>query len=319
MNTVMGYRALATDTVGTSNVVMGALAGFLQKRSFGNVYLGAQTGFTNDTGSYNVFVGHQAGNLERGSNKLYINNSGGNNPLIYGEFENALVGINGKLGVGTKAPQRALHLTASSDPLLRIETSNTSGTGIEFLNGGSSNDWKIQTSSSSLSFYLSDNNFGTSSRILDLFKNGANYRLEPYTSGLVSLGSSSYPYSNVYAQSGTVQTSDRRMKKNIENLDYGLKAVMAMRPVSFDWINRSDERASLGFIAQEMEEVVPEVVVHQITPAGVDKQGNERPESDSYAMKYAELIPVLVKAVQEQQAQIEQLQAELEALKGEKK
>jgi len=61
-------------------------------------------------GSGNVFIGKSAGYSESGSNKLYIENSSSGSPLIYGEFDNDIVGINGKLGVGTEAPTDELHV-----------------------------------------------------------------------------------------------------------------------------------------------------------------------------------------------------------------
>lgn len=51
------------------------------------------------TGSGNVFLGHNAGYNEMGSNKLYIENSDISTPLIYGEFDNNLLQINGTLKI----------------------------------------------------------------------------------------------------------------------------------------------------------------------------------------------------------------------------
>ena len=62
-----------------------------------NVSVGAYSGGFSGTsnGSYNVFLGYYAGFTETGSNKLYIENSNSSSPLIYGEFNNDLVRING--------------------------------------------------------------------------------------------------------------------------------------------------------------------------------------------------------------------------------
>ena len=73
---------------------------------------------------------------------------------------------------------------------------------------------------------------------------------------------------------------------------------MRLRPVSYTWKVHSNDQALLGFIAQEVEGIVPEAVV-------VPKS-----EDEYYAMKYEALIPVLTKAIQEQQREIEILRAQ---------
>ena len=93
----------------------------------------------------------------------------------------------------------------------------------------------------------------------------------------------------MYAVNGTIQTSDRREKRNVQQLQYGLDEVMALRAVSFDWITGEQDDRHLGLIAQEVERIVPEVVV---APEG---------ETGHYGLRYSELIAVLIKAVQEQQ------------------
>lgn len=82
---------------------------------------------------------------------------------------------------------------------------------------------------------------------------------------------------------------------------------MQMRPVKYRWADVSlGTEAHLGFLAQEMVQIAPEVVTHEKEADGID----------SYGMKYVELIPVLTKAIQEQQAQIETLRAENAALQA---
>lgn len=100
-----------------------------------------------------------------------------------------------------------------------------------------------------------------------------------------------------------VPVSDRRLKKNIDSISYGLAAVMALRPVEYLMNNESDDaQKHLGFIAQEALEVIPSSVSEMLEGIlGMDK---------------GEIIPVLVKAIQEQQAAIDQLKAEIQTLKG---
>ncbi|MCX6302469.1 MAG: tail fiber domain-containing protein, partial [Bacteroidia bacterium] len=98
--------------------------------------------------------------------------------------------------------------------------------------------------------------------------------------------------------------SDIRFKKNIVTIENSLEKVMAMRGVNFDLIscNTANERKSIGFIAQELETVVPEVVVTG---------------SDGYkSVAYDKITAVLTEAIKEQQKQIEIQQKEIDDLKA---
>lgn len=149
--------------------------------------------------------------------------------------------------------------------------------------------------------------------------------IEPWNDNSTDMGNPIYRWANIYAGNGVIQTSDARMKTNITNLTSGLNKVMQLRPVSYNWINPNDGKGTeIGFIAQEVEKVVPEAVVHSFASeeqlANAKANGKPIPAiTDPYAMKYTELIPVLTKAIQEQQAQIELLQKEIELLKANKK
>jgi hypothetical protein len=89
-------------------------------------------------------------------------------------------------------------------------------------------------------------------------------------------------------------TSDLRVKNNVKTLTDALAKVNAMRGVSFDWVNGMG--STVGVIAQEMCEVVPEVVV-------VDK------ETAMMSVAYGNLVGVLIEAIKELSAKVEALEA----------
>ncbi|MEM6772435.1 MAG: tail fiber protein, partial [Bacteroidota bacterium] len=97
----VGVRAGPRNNRGLRNVFVGGRAGegsnVNDDRSF-NVMVGYASGFSNQ-GNANVFLGYQAGQNAAGSNRLYIENSSSNSPLIYGEFDNNLLRINGTLNI----------------------------------------------------------------------------------------------------------------------------------------------------------------------------------------------------------------------------
>jgi len=89
------------------------------------------------------------------------------------------------------------------------------------------------------------------------------------------------------------QNSDRRLKQDINELDYGLNEIMKIKPVSYHWKKHPDQPKSLGLIAQEVQPIINEIV-----HVGEDKD-------NTLSVSYTELIPVLIKAIQEQQVIIE--------------
>lgn len=100
--------------------------------------------------------------------------------------------------------------------------------------------------------------------------------------------------------------SDARAKEDVRDLEAGLPLVLALRPVSYRY-KAGNGRADLGFVAQDVEALLGED--YNVVDAGGDVDR-------TLSLRYAQLIAPLVKAVQEQQAQIEALRAEIAALKG---
>ncbi len=123
------------------------------------------------------------------------------------------------------------------------------------------------------------------------------FRLETNSAGTIgmTLGASGTSWASI---------SDRRAKNSIQNLGYGLKTVMSLRPTQYKYNGKSS--TSIGFIAQEVQALVPEVV----------SQTTMGPDGDYLGINYTELIPVLTKAIQEQQVQMEAQQAQIEELKS---
>jgi len=262
-NIAIGKSALASKTDGDGNIAIGNLA--LEDNQLGgnNIALGRNAGTNNTTGSNNLFLGSFAGWSEQGSNKLYIGSyeSEGHIPLIYGEFDDALLTFNAKVGIGTNTPEVPLHVVDGTDASL----SNNSG---QLLLGELNGDNLILDKNE---IQARDN--GAAS-ILFLQQNGG----------------------DVYVGNAIVHASDKRLKRDIANISYGLKDILKLRPTEYFWKGRTQDHKSLGLIAQEVDEVIENVVTYD------EKQ-------DKYGVSYTELIPVLIKALQEQQEVINTLQS----------
>jgi hypothetical protein len=120
------------------------------------------------------------------------------------------------------------------------------------------------------------------------------------------LGSSSRTWNDVWAKGSNIATSDRRLKKDITKIQYGLTEVLRLNPVSYHYLDyQNNDNLRLGFIAQELEEILPNTVVV-----------GEETDSSFLGVRYEEIIPVLTKAIQEQQVIIQKQQQEIEIIKS---
>jgi len=129
--------------------------------------------------------------------------------------------------------------------------------------------------------------------------------VRPIADNSYSLGLSTYRWSVVYAVNGTIQTSDLRLKNNIQPINDGLKSVINLNPVYFNWVDKSDNKRHIGLIAQEVLPVIPDIV-----DIGEDKD-------KTLGINYAGLVPVLISAIKEQQQQIESYKSQLQTLQEE--
>ncbi|MFT3935865.1 MAG: tail fiber domain-containing protein [Chitinophagaceae bacterium] len=157
-------------------------------------------------------------------------------------------------------------------------------TGNDFVIGNSTNN-------KALIFYTTSSSANTERMRI------TNTGLVPGQDNTYTDGTSANRWSAIYATNGTIQTSDIRLKKNIEPLYYGLKEVLKLQPVTYDWKDNSGKN-KIGLIAQDVRKVIPQVVV-----------GDESKEN--IGMNYAELVPVLINSIKELNKKVEALEAQL--------
>jgi len=100
-------------------------------------------------------------------------------------------------------------------------------------------------------------------------------------------------------------TSDARLKTDVKDVPYGLAAALKLRPVTFKWKADKSGPTQLGLIAQDVQKVIPELVTTADTNSG------------TLAVNYVGLVPVAIKAIQEQQATIERQNSRISALERE--
>ena len=99
--------------------------------------------------------------------------------------------------------------------------------------------------------------------------------------------------------------SDERLKNINSNIENALDKILTLRAVNFSWKSDETNKENLGLIAQDVEQVFPQVIDKIKLPSKVDEEQTD--ETEYLGVRYTELIPVLVKAIQELQAQINEL------------
>jgi hypothetical protein len=286
-----------------------------------------------------------------GKHEWYTAASGtaGNNATF---SQNMVLDASGNLGVGTVSPAAVLHVTRNQTAATYIMADNNgtvnanTSSGFACAEGGSVSAFfrSLRDGTGHAQLYNAANSalvFGTNNAEKARITNGGDLLVAGTNStGRITINQSSqsfysqglsfyfsgssywnivngtsdrlyYGYAGndrAYVDSSTgawTAVSDRRAKKNIVPIKYGLKEVLLLQPVSYNMNDDDDGQPQrLGFIAQDVMEVMEEAVDPPPTPdhmLGLDK---------------SIIVPVLVKAIQEQQAMIKALEAKVAALES---
>lgn len=217
----------------------------------------------------------------------------------------------GFVGIGLSAPLARLDVADVSNAAIRVTSTNSGNPSVEFFRPGNpSIDWRIINQGGSLEIARSSTDLATAT---NLYRFGANSFI-PLTDNAISCGINGNAWLNVQSYAFTT-SSDSRLKKDIAPLHYGLQTLLHLSPVSYKWIEKPYLGKRLGFIAQDVQKVMPEVV--QSSTIEVDPETGEKKEVPTkyLSVNYIDIIPVVVKGVQEQQEMIDSLQKENRELK----
>jgi hypothetical protein len=328
---------------GSNNTYIGYGAGWTSAASSGsnNVFLGYQAG-VNVTASNRLYIANASGTpliygefdnkkLTFNITDLTLNNSGGRSRIVLNgtsdnnvvEFQasgtykaslgwqraneyffiyqggNALVAKANKIGIaGVTNPSQALTVGGN----IRLEGGNR----WIYFNGG---DGVIQVD-------------GTTNHLW--FNVGGSYQMALLNNGRLGVGLTNPSYRIDLPNTADVDGrgrsnqwvvySDARIKSNQKPLPYGLAEIMQLKPLAYFHHNSTVEdntikimdtgSESIGLLAQEVIDIIPEVVSRP-----------QNQDTDLWGMSYDKLVPVLIKAIQEQQTEIELLKSELKAIR----
>jgi hypothetical protein len=300
------------------------------------------------TGLVGIGTSSPAAKLDINGGDLYVRTGGtiygntfssysGNMTIALGGSGNNLIVSGGNVGIGTTSPTVISNYIAQT-------INGTSGSFTEYQQGGSY-AFRIGSDSSTGGFISqTDNNpiriftnsaermritgsglvgigtsspaanlqiTGTADTVIDLTSSAGAYstRLNLNAAGsgaglvfsnltLFCISNTNGVYLSPNATSWTAN-SDSRIKNIINPINNAVEKLLTLNPIVFSWKTDETNKENLGLIAQEVEEVFPQIV---------DTQNDE---IKTKGVRYTELIPVLIKAIQEQQQQIDELKAKI--------
>lgn len=310
-NSFFGTFAGISNDTGTVNSFFGRGAGQSNETGLQNSFFGDLAGQNNTTGSLNSFFGRRAGD----SNTVEDENTfigafttgapGVANSTALGAFAQvnrsdslvlgSIEGLNGadvsvNVGIGTPEPQRQLHVVGDNATFRMDRSVDTAAFILVRTNeaGEPLKTFVVGTNASGSNvgqFIINDLGTavgGAGARRMTITNDG-----EAHFTGTVRAPA-------------FVTTSSLRYKEQVEGLQDALGLIERLQGVSFVW--KESGKASVGLIAEEVAEVIPQVV--------------HRDERDrASGVDYAALVGVLVEAVKSQQERIDSLRQEVESLK----
>ena len=301
-NTAIGNAALSRNTTASNNTAVGYQAGYSNTTGELNTFLGYQAGYSHTTSAYNVFLGYRAGYSYNGSlgSNLHVGYLAGYSSTGDG---NTFVGaryIAGGTGCGYSMT------TGSKNSIFGAFSGNQGGLDIRTANNYivlSDGDGNVRGgwSSSTQAFFVNNTSRYTQ---LDWWNNATQKAAifwDNDVSRLTTYTNTNGPY---LANGGTSWTnsSDERLKNITGEIQNGLSKVCSLRAAEYTWKSDQSAKPQVGLIAQDVLAVLPEIV--DVPQDGMlDKDGN----LVGMGVDYNGVIPLLVAAIKELKAEIDQL------------
>ncbi len=307
-NTIMGQNAgTAITTTAVNNVVVGVNAGQALTTQMSNTFVGPNAG-SSTVAEFNTFIGANAGSNVSGNNSVVIganagqNFGGSGNSVVIGSLA-AFSWVNNTnpnsviIGAGA-----GINLTTGqTNVLIGTGSGQVAETSQNLILLGNQSD--VDTISRNNCIVIGSN--ATTSAADNQIRIGFNSG-QPYTScfiqgirGATTGAADAIPVLiDSAGQLGTVSSS-RKFKENIADMsDSYCDKINQLRPVTFNYKEHTANKKQFGLIAEEVEQIMPELVVHD--------ENNQ-----IYSVAYLNLIPILLKEAQMHKREIDKVKQNL--------
>jgi len=316
-NSFIGYNSGFNNTTGGDNTFIGFESGYSTTTGSRNVFIGNYSGYENTTGYNNISIGYKASYSSTSVNSISIGYSAGYRNTSYeGVFIGNYAGFYNDSGdsntfIGTRSGQYNTigdHNTFTGNRSGYKNTSggnntfygshagyeNTTGGGNTFIGLYSGGLTTTGTYNTFIGYNAGSNNTTGHNNIAI----GNNSLMPSETSrDTIQLGDPNI--ASFRCKVALTVTSDLRFKENVTEYIPGLDFINKTNPIMFTFKDDNENKLRLGFSAQEMLELEEE---NNIINAIVDSRNQEH-----LAIQETAIIPILVKAVKEQQTQIDEL------------
>ncbi|CAN5720513.1 hypothetical protein BH10BAC2_BH10BAC2_17800 [soil metagenome] len=330
-NTAIGIYALYNNTTGINNTASGAYTLLYNWTGSNNTASGTEALYRNTTGNNNTATGYQvlysntigSQNTAIGYQTLYYNTTGSNNTASgFGALDRNTTGFS-NTATGANAMYfntTGSHNVASGNYALK---GNTTGSGNTALGDSAGARFNYTNGT-----FIGNRTTTTSAALSNVTVIG--FQASATASNQVRVGNNTV--TSIGGKVGWTTFSDGRFKKNVKENVPGLAFIIKLRPVTYTLDIEDIDKASgiteqpnteemtaraaatkekhTGFVAQEVEAAAKQLGYDF---GGVDKPKNDK---DFYGLRYAEFVVPLVKAVQEQNTEIEELKKEIADLKS---
>ena len=298
--TIVGTNSGQQLTTGFNNCFFGTGAGLFTTTGNSNTFLGILTGGNNTTGSSNVCIGASSGQgLTTGLYNTIVGNSACQIGTLTGQY-NATLGFQSAFNLSSGIGNVGLGWGS-----LPVVTTGNYNIGLGVNAGGI-------VASGTFNMYLGTNAIASSPTVSNEIvisscqyngqgKGGNTFFLNVRDNN--NNAGVAYQANN---SSAWATTSDRRIKRNITDVSNGLNIILALHPVEFDYIITNIH--DTGFIAQEYQNILPKQITHHsATGIEIDLVG----EGNKVMGIQQNLVPYIVKAIQEQHTKIVALKQQI--------
>jgi trimeric autotransporter adhesin len=300
-NIAIGIGALETNTTGGNNIAIGYQALDQNTTASSSVAVGYQAGYSATTNGLNTFIGAAAGYNATGANNTFVGNSSGTNVTsgakntILGCYNGTQGGLNIQtssnyivLSDGDGNPQAYCNGSTAGQSIWWFGLGGTSAvdSGAIQINGSSASGWgpRIEGNANGTRYWQ----VGSYSNIAG----GSNQYL-------TCINSTGGVYLNGTSATSWTAVSDERLKENLEPITDAANKVSSLRAVTGNYTFDPDKVSKAFLIAQDVQKVLPQAVTSSV-------QSKDDP-TEYFGVAYTDVIPLLVAAITELKAEIDQL------------